>query len=265
MASASHRCAAISISAGASLRRPIKFLADTSSSLRRHLFLQPPRASPRRAAISSFGRCILIAAPPSLQLAGASHRRTALSYLADVAPPPYHILASALPRRPIIFGWRRRAALSYFGRRIQSPRHHCLSWLTHPIAYFGRRSAGTSHRLFRPPHPIVVPPSLILAGASPCHAAILIFSGVLLPRHHRLSLILAGASHCLTALSYLGWHIPSRAANPISAGGSHRRATICYLGPHVHSMLRRNFLIQHAPYLPINQSAWGGEGDNHQA
>jgi hypothetical protein len=257
------------------------------SLLRCNIFVWP--AHPHCcAAISSAGRRIPIAAPPYHILAG-------------VAAPPNHILAGAS---------HRRADLSYFGQCIQSPRHHCLSRLAHPVAYFGWHIpsprqpiifrpahpiatppspilagashrlfwpahllaappspilAGASHGLFRPAHPIVAPPSLILAGASPHHAAILIFAGILLPRHHRLSLILAGASHRLAALSYLGWHIPSRAANPILAGASHCRATISYLGPHVHSMLRRNFLIQHAPYLLMNQSAWGGGGQSFSA
>ncbi len=77
-----------------------------------------------------------------------------------------------------------------------------------------------------------------------------------------------------SSIAYLGWcipslhhpvvswlaHIPSRAANPILAGASHCRATISYLSPHIHSMLCCNFLIQHALYLPMNQSVWGGGG-----
>jgi hypothetical protein len=45
--------------------------------------------------------------------------------------------------------------LSHFGRRIPSPRHHCLSRLAHPIAYFGRRIPSPRHHcLSRLAHPI---------------------------------------------------------------------------------------------------------------
>ncbi len=56
-----------------------------------------------------------------------------------------------------------------------------------------------------------------LAGASYCHAAISLFSR---PVHLLAApqyLCLAGASHRLAALSYLEWHIPSRAT--ISSAG----------------------------------------------
>ncbi len=101
-------------------------------SLRRHLFIQPAGASPRRAAISSFGRHILIAAPPSLQLASASPspRRPIIFWL-------------ALPCRPIIF------------RPV-----HPIAALPLPIL------AGASHRLFWLAHPIAAPTYHISAGAS---------------------------------------------------------------------------------------------------
>jgi hypothetical protein len=105
----------------------------------------------------------LIAALPSLHLARASpllrrhlfswpahpHRCTALSYLAGVAVPPYHILADAS---------NRRASIAYLGWHIRSPILAGASRCRAALSYFGRR--------------IAVPPYLILAGASNRRASI---------------------------------------------------------------------------------------------
>ncbi len=113
---------------------------------RRRLFIWPVHPY-HCAAISSAGGRILTAAPPYHILAG-------------VAMLPYHISASASHCRANLshFGWRIQSPrhhrlsrlahpIAYFGRPISSPRHHCLSWLAHPIAYLGRRIPLPRHNL----------------------------------------------------------------------------------------------------------------------
>jgi hypothetical protein len=66
--------------------------------------------------------------------AGASHRRAAISSFAGAfaADPPIWCCSIWPAHSPPS---RHRLVLSHFGRRIPSPRHHCLSRLAHPIAY----------------------------------------------------------------------------------------------------------------------------------
>jgi len=98
------------------------------------------------------------------------------------------------------------------------PIWRCVTWPAHspplwslrmparspPTHRFGDRSFGRRipspchHRAFWPAHPLAVPPSLFLAGASPRHATI----------------------------AYLGWRILSPCPSPFFAGASPRRATI---------------------------------------
>jgi hypothetical protein len=173
----------------------------------------------------------IIAAPPLFISAGASSpRRHYLSRPAHYCRATIISAGASHCRATIISAGasNRRATIANLGRHIPSPISSGASIAAPSLPIL----AGASHRLFLPAHPIAALPYRILTSAS----------------------------HCLAALSYLGRHIPSRAANPILAGASHRQATISYLGLHVHSMLRRSFLIQHAPYLPMNQSAWGGGG-----
>ncbi len=196
--------------------------------LRHHLFVQPAGASPRCTAISSFGRCILITVPPSLQLAGASPspRRPIIFWPAHpIAAPPlpiltgasdclfrpahpisaptYLILAGASNRRTTIayLGWRirspisagasrRGAALSYFGQRIAAPPYHI--WLALPRQPI----------IFWPAHPIAAPPLPISAGASDC-----LFRPahpIAAPTYH----LSAGASNRRATIAYIGWRIP---------------------------------------------------------
>ena len=88
----------------------------------------------------------------------------------------------------------RRTTIAHFGRRIPSPRHHCLHRLAHPIA---------------------APPSLFLAGASP-RCATIAYLGWRIPSPylHRLS----QSVHPIAAPPYR-----------ITAGASHRRTSIAYL------------------------------------
>jgi hypothetical protein len=209
-------------------------------SLRCHLFVQPAGASPCRPAISLFGRHILIAVPPSLQLADASPlpRRPIIFWLAlprrpsifwpayPIAALTYHILAGTSNCRTTIaylgwciqlpisagashrcaalsyFGWRCCTTLSYFGRCIPSPRQPIIFW---------------------PAHPIAAPPLPILAGAS--DGLFWLAHPIAVPTYH----ILAGTSNRCATIAYLGWCIPS----PILAGASPRHATITYLGWHI--------------------------------
>jgi hypothetical protein len=177
---------------------------------RRHLlFVLPAHPIRRAAAIYSFGRCIPssrrhlffwpvhpIATLPSLQSAGASHRRAAIFLIGRRIPLPRRNshLGQRIPslHRHIYLG-RRIIALTYqfFGRRIISPRHHCLSWLAHPIAYFGRRIPS-------PRRPIIFWPAH-------CRTALSYLAGVAAPLYH----ISAGASNRRATIAYLGWRIPS--------------------------------------------------------
>ena len=109
-------------------------LSNSSSSLfwrrspspRRHFFVRPVHS---------------IAAPWSFRSAGEYHRRAAFSLSGRRISSSCHNL--------FVCGRIRRrftdVVLSHFGRRIPSPRHHCLSRLAHPIAHFGRRIPSPRH------------------------------------------------------------------------------------------------------------------------
>jgi hypothetical protein len=104
------------------------------------------------------------------------------------------------------------------------------------IALFGRRiPSPCHHRSFWPAHPLAVPQSLFLAGASPRRATITIFC-----RYIPLP-----CPHCLPTLGHPIAAHPSPisvgashrlTALSISAGASHRRTSIAYLGLRAHSM-----------------------------
>jgi hypothetical protein len=208
-------------------------------SLRHHLFVQPAGASPRRTTISSFGWRILIATPPSLQLAGTSPltRRPIIFWLALLCRPiifwpahpitasPLPILAGAYdhlfwPAHPIATATYHIlagasnccAAIAYLGWRIRLPILAGASRRPATLSYFGRRIAVPPYHIwlalprhpiiFRLAHPIAAPPlPSILVGAS--DRLFRPVHPITAPTYH----ILAGASNRRATIAYLGWRI----------------------------------------------------------
>ena len=152
-----------------------------------------------RAAVSLLGRCIpsprrrffarpvhSIAAPWSFRSAGESHRRAAFSLSGRrISSSCHNLFVCRRIRRQST-----NVVLSHFGRRIPSPRHHCLSRLAHPIAHIGRRIPSPRHHcLSWLAHPIAY--LLCLALIAPEQAAYCADSTTANPGYPLLLLIVA--------------------------------------------------------------------------
>jgi hypothetical protein len=172
-----------------------------------HLFVGWRISLPRRLLFDQPAHPI--AAPPSLQSAGASHCRAVILISASASHccAAISILAGALSRRPIKF-LADASLIAAPQSIISAGASNCHA----TILYFSQRIQSLRHNpLFQPAHPIAAPQSIISAGASNRRANPSIFGRhIQSPRHNPL----LQPAHPIVVPTYLFWPMHPHDAPP---------------------------------------------------
>jgi hypothetical protein len=140
-------------------------------SARRRFFVRPAHSITAPPFSCSAGASI--AGPSSFRSAGASHCCAAFSLSGRRIPSSCHNLFVC---RRIRRGSTNLVLFHLAGAFLAEPPPiwHCFTWTAHSPLIWSLRlpahSPPTQCRSFWPAHPLAVPPSLFLAGASPRHA-----------------------------------------------------------------------------------------------